>query len=95
MGLGVMLSGATRVTDEMLTEAAVALSHYVDPGRLEQGGVYPPIQKIRSASKQVAIAVIKAAQQAGLNRTDMGEDIDAFVENHMWRPVYLPIRKVN
>ncbi len=93
LGLGIMLSGARRVTEEMLTEAAVALSNYVDAGRLDRGGVYPQIDKLRSVSKHVAIAVVKYAVNTGLARVDISENVEDFVESRMWKPVYLPIRR--
>ncbi len=95
VGLGIMLSGAKRVTDSLMTTAAVALSEYVDTGRLAQGGVYPSIEKIRPASKHVAIAVIKQVVADGLARVDVSEDVEAFVEQRMWKAKYLPTRKVS
>jgi malate dehydrogenase (oxaloacetate-decarboxylating) len=94
LGLGIMLSGARRVSMAMLTTAAYALAEYVDAGRLSQGGVYPNIDKLKQISKRVAVEVIKQAQEEGLARVEIDEDVDHFVESRMWKPVYLPIKKV-
>jgi malate dehydrogenase (oxaloacetate-decarboxylating) len=94
LGLGVMLSGARRVTDNMLTAAAVALSAYTDDGRIAQGGVYPRIDKLREASKRVAVAVIRQAIADGMARNEVPErGLENFVESGMWKPEYLPIRR--
>ncbi|MCA9838005.1 MAG: NAD-dependent malic enzyme [Trueperaceae bacterium] len=93
VGLGIMLSGASKVTDRMLTEAAVAQAEYVSGSRLASGAVYPPISSLRSVSKRVAVAVIKQVQAEGLARVDIPEDIEGFVNEKMWRARYFPIRR--
>lgn len=94
LGLGVMLSGARRVTEKMLTAAAVALDKYTTDERIAQGSVYPRIEQLREASKYVAVAVIKQAISDGLARNEVPErNLEAFVESGMWKPEYLPIRR--
>ncbi len=93
LGLGVLLSRSRRVTDDMLTQASLALSEFVDASRLAQGGLYPRMDKIRTASKQVALAVIRQAQKEGVASAKLPEDLEAYIESHMWRPEFLPIRK--
>ena len=93
VGLGVMLSGASRVTDSMLTEAAVAQADFVSGSRLAAGAVYPAIQNIVAVSKRVALAVIKQAKQEGLARVDIPDDVEHFVAEKMWYPRYFPIRR--
>jgi malate dehydrogenase (oxaloacetate-decarboxylating) len=94
LGLGVMLSGARRVTDNMLTAAAVALNNYTDDERIAQGSVYPRIDQLREASKYVAVAVIRQAITDGMARNEVPEkDLDNFVASGMWKPEYLLIRR--
>ena len=93
LGLGLMLSGAQRVTPKMLTVAAVALANFISDERLAKGCVYPAVDEIRTASKAVAVAVTKAALDEGLARVEVGNDIQQFVESRMWHPHYFPIRK--
>jgi len=94
LGLGVLLSGAHHVTDNMLTAAAVALHEYTDTERIAQGGVYPRIDKIREASKVVAVAVIRQAITDGVARNEMPEqELEKFVERGMWKPEYVSIRR--
>ncbi len=93
LGLGVLASRARRVTDGMLTAAALALSEFVDKGRLAQGALYPRMDKIRVASKQVAVAVIRQAQKEGVAAEKLPENLEAHLEARMWRPEFLPIRR--
>jgi len=93
IGLGAILSGADRITDSMLTAAAQALAHYTSPKDLSSGRVYPTISKLRSVSKHVAVAVIKAAIDSGVASKDIPDDIAGYVEENMWKPEYLPLRK--
>ena len=94
LGLGVMLSGARRVTEKMLTAAAVALDKFTTNERIAQGGVYPRIEQLREASKHVAVAVIRQAMSEGLARNEVPErNLEEFVENGMWKAEYVPIRR--
>jgi malate dehydrogenase (oxaloacetate-decarboxylating) len=94
LGLGVLLSGARRVTDTMVTAAAVALAECTGAERLASGGVYPPVEKLRNVSKQVAAAVIRQAIADGVAKDGTPDrQLEAFVEQRMWRPTYLPIRR--
>ena len=93
LGLGVLTCRARRVTDGMLTAAALALSEFVDKGRLARGALYPRMDKIRVASKQVAMAVIQQAQKEGVATEKLPENLEAHLEARMWRPEFLPIRK--
>ncbi len=93
LGLGVMLAGARRVSDDMLSAAAEALADFVDVGRLELGALYPRVAKLRSVSKAVAVAVVRQAQQEGLASAELGEDLEAHVADAMWTPTYLPLRR--
>lgn len=93
LGLGVLTCRARRVTDGMLTAAALALSEFVDKGRLAQGALYPRMDKIHVASKQVAVAVIRQAQKEGVATEKLPENLEAHLEARMWRPEFLPLRK--
>jgi malate dehydrogenase (oxaloacetate-decarboxylating) len=93
LGLGVLTCRAKRVTDGMLTAAALALGEFVDAQRLAQGGLYPRMDRIHTASKQVAIAVIRQAVKEGVCGEQLPEDLEAHLEQRMWKPVFLPIRK--
>ena len=93
MGLGLMLSGARRITADLLNIAARALAEHVSAERLERGFVYPGISELRTASQHVAAEVVRAVVEAGDAAVDMEEDPRSFVEKRMWQPTYLPIKK--
>jgi malate dehydrogenase (oxaloacetate-decarboxylating) len=93
LGLGVLLSQARRVTDSMLTAASLALAEYTDSVRLAQGGLYPRMDRLRSASRRVALAVIRQAVKEGVATRQLPEDLEALLDREMWRPEFLPIRR--
>ena len=92
LGLGALLSRSSRVTEGMLTAAAVALSQYTDDARIARGGLFPRIEMLRSVSRQVAVAVMRQAAAEGVAGTDLEDDLEGFVDREMWRARYLPLR---
>lgn len=92
VGLGTLVSGASKVTDNMLTAAAEALADYTDPSRLMTGAVYPNINAINRASRHVAAAVVKQAVEDGVAHEAVSDPLAA-VTDAMWEPRYLPIRR--
>ena len=94
VGLAAVLGGVSKVSDGMLTAAAAALAGYVDPSRLAQGTVYPPIAKLRAASRHVAVQTLEAARDEDLTTVDLPEgSLKEYVTERMWQPRYIPIRK--
>jgi malate dehydrogenase (oxaloacetate-decarboxylating) len=93
LGLGALVTGASRITDDMLTAAAEALAEYTDPGRLLEGAVYPRVDSLRRASRHVAVAVAKQAVSDGVARRELQGDPAEAVQAAMWEPRYLPIRR--
>ena len=89
LGLGILASGATRVSDEMFMVAAQALAETVtatDPGQ----SILPPLSDIRSVSRMIAVAVAKQAQTEGLAPASSIEELEAAVTARMWEPEYRP-----
>ena len=88
VGLGVVLSDASRVTTEMFMAAARTLAQQVGQRELQQGQLYPPLCKIREVSAAIAVEVIKVACQQGLAREVISEDLIAHVKRNMYEPDY-------
>jgi len=88
VGLGIVVSGATRVTDEMFFAAARALASEVSNEDLESGCIYPSLQRIRVASASIAVAVARVAHESGLATVPKGEDLRFAVESQMYEPTY-------
>ncbi|HKI58768.1 MAG TPA: oxaloacetate-decarboxylating malate dehydrogenase, partial [Trueperaceae bacterium] len=93
LGLGVKVVRASTVTPGMLSAAAEALAEYTDPGRIQQGAVYPRVSAMRRVSRFVATAVAKEAVRAGVARSEPDGDLSEAVAAAMWESRYLPIRR--
>ena len=88
VGLGVLVSGATRVTDEMFSEAARVLAAQASEEDLELGRVFPPLAQIRDVSARIASAVAEVAWTRGLTDRARPADVLAEVQAQMYEPVY-------
>ena len=86
LGLGMLASEASLLTDEMISAAAHSLGGMVDatqPG----APVLPPFRDVRRVSTRIAEAVACKAQERGLSRTDQ-TDMAAAVHDIQWEPRY-------
>jgi malate dehydrogenase (oxaloacetate-decarboxylating)(NADP+) len=63
LGLGVLLSKASRVTDQMVEQASIALAGSLTPAERATDLLYPRLERIRDISAQIALAVIRTAQE--------------------------------
>lgn len=88
VGLGAVVSGTTRVTDEMFLAAARVLAGEVSEEDLALGRVYPSLARIREVSAMIAAEVAGIAFQRGLARREQPADIIAAVRASMFEPVY-------
>jgi malate dehydrogenase (oxaloacetate-decarboxylating) len=86
LGLGTIVSGASKVTDGMLHAAAEAVAGQVDvsePG----AGLLPAVENLRASSATSAIAVVKAATADGVAGRKIENPVQA-VHDAMWQPAY-------
>jgi malate dehydrogenase (oxaloacetate-decarboxylating)(NADP+) len=88
VALGVIVSGAARVTDAMFFTAARTLAAAVSEQDLAQGSLFPPLQAIREISVAIAVAVARRAYQAGLASSPPPTDLEAAVRRVMYDPHY-------
>lgn len=86
LGLGMLASEASLLTDEMIGAAAHSLSGLVDPGQ-PGAPVLPPFQYVAEVSIKVAEAVAKKAQEQGLAQAEE-KDIAKAVRDLKWYPKY-------
>lgn len=93
IGLGILASRATRLSDSMLWAACEALSEMAPALQTGEGPLLPAVVEARSASYQIAIAVAKVAIDEGLARVKSDGDVSEMVDNILWYPRYLPLRK--
>lgn len=86
LGLGMLASEASLLTDEMIGAAARALSGIID---MKKTGapVLPPFKYVAEVSIKVADAVAKKAQEQGLARSEE-KDMAKAVRELKWYPNY-------
>jgi malate dehydrogenase (oxaloacetate-decarboxylating) len=86
LGLGVIVSGASKVTNGMLHAASEAVAGQVDisaPG----ASLLPEVENLRASSATTAIAVVKAAVADGVATKNPSDPVQA-VQDAMWQPIY-------
>ncbi len=91
LGLGAILARASSVTDSMVEASSLGLANSLTPDERDLDLLYPRVERIREISADIALAVIRAAQKAGVDRSpDLRAMSDAqvlaFVREHMWNP---------
>ena len=91
VGLGVLASGARRVTDAMFVAAARVLSEFAPALHDTRAPLYPPLEQVRDISFKVALEVAREAQRAGL-ATVTSDELEKTVSERMWKPHYAPLR---
>ncbi|CAL4961469.1 unnamed protein product [Urochloa decumbens] len=92
-GLGVVISGAVRVTDDMVLAAAEGLADQVTPEHIDKGLIYPPFSIIRKISANIAARVAAKAYDLGLaSQLPRPKDLVKYAESCMYTPVYRSYR---
>jgi malate dehydrogenase (oxaloacetate-decarboxylating)(NADP+) len=88
VGLGIVVSGARRVTDEMFFESARTLARLVSEEDLSKGCIYPPLAKIREVSAHIAAAVAEIAYERDLATEPRPKDLMQHVRSQQYQPYY-------
>lgn len=86
IGLGVITSKASRVTDRMINAAARAVAREVR-GDERGASLLPAMQQLRSVSAKVGKAVAEMAVEERVSQVELPHLVQA-VYDHMWQPVY-------
>lgn len=91
IGLGSLLVKAKHVSDAMIEQASIALADALTAEEHSAGLVYPRLARIREISAVIARAVIRKAQEEGLdgNANLLGlsdETLLEYVKSKMWSP---------
>ncbi|XP_021765344.1 NADP-dependent malic enzyme-like [Chenopodium quinoa] len=92
-GLGLIISGAIRVHDDMLLAASEALAAQVTEEHFAKGLLYPPFRDIRKISAHIAAKVAAKAYELGLaTRLPQPENLVKYAESCMYSPAYRSYR---
>jgi malate dehydrogenase (oxaloacetate-decarboxylating) len=90
VGLGVIASGARRVTNEMFVAAARALAEFSPALQDPTASLYPALEGVRKVSRRVALAVAGEALRLGLATATSREDLERRIDAKVWVPRYAP-----
>ena len=91
VGLGVIASGARRVTDAMFSAAARVLSEFSPAVNDPDGPLFPGLENVREISYHVALAVGTEAVRIGLTSTTI-DSLESTIADKMWTPQYRPLK---
>jgi malate dehydrogenase (oxaloacetate-decarboxylating) len=89
VGLGVIACKASKVTEPMFFKAAEILSLHSPMLHAPQGTLFPPFEKLRSISREIALAVVKIAEEEGLAPKTSDAEREKKVDAAMWTPNYI------
>ncbi|HET7313285.1 NAD-dependent malic enzyme [Salinisphaera sp.] len=93
VGLGVIASHATKVTDEMFMAASRALAENSPLADSDTGALLPALADVRDLSRAIAFAVAKQAQKDGVALSSSDETIEQSVDRNFWFPRYRRYRR--
>ena len=94
VGFSAIVGKLQTIGDGVFTTAAYALADAVSESDLSMNAIYPKISDIKKITIRIATAclknVIKANPEMGLRE----ENLPDMIESLMWKPEYLPYRKI-
>jgi malate dehydrogenase (oxaloacetate-decarboxylating) len=88
VGLGVVASSARRVTDGMMQAAARALGENSPAVKDSNAPLLPPLTDVRNVALEIAIAVGREVQRAGLAPKTSEGELRNRVQQRRWTPEY-------
>ena len=88
VGLGALISRASRITDLMFLAAAKALANFTQTQESSSPILYPSLRNLRTVSRFVATAVARTAQAEGLCENFTDAELNDRIEEFCWYPDY-------
>jgi len=88
MGLGILASGARRVSDAMFMAAAMTLRDVSPAIDDPHASLLPALTDIRNVGRRMAMAVARQAQQDGVAEKMTDDQLNARIDQTMWTPAY-------
>lgn len=99
IGLGCVLSRAKLLTDKMLVAAVEAVAAKSPALKDDTAPLVPGVDVVREVSVAIATKVIRAAQKEDLAQEkgipEDDKELEEWVREQMWDPVYRPLKLVN
>jgi malate dehydrogenase (oxaloacetate-decarboxylating) len=95
VGLGLVASGARRVTDKMMIAAARALGESSPALRDPTKPLLPSLKDLRVAAREIAFAVGKEAQRSGVADPSSEDDLRNRIAATQWTPEYPDLAPAN
>jgi len=89
LGLGVIASRASKITDEMILAAAHAVADEAELGG-PGASLLPSNAALRTTSSVVAVAVVRTAMEQGVATATIDDPVEV-VRRTEWWPVYCPV----
>jgi malic enzyme len=87
IGLGVLISEASRVSDPLFLAAARALAEFTQ-AHADPESLYPNIRELRGVSRSIALKVAQTARDEGFGRSLDDDELKRAVEQFCWHPDY-------
>ncbi|NMP27151.1 NAD-dependent malic enzyme [Rahnella sp. SAP-1] len=95
IGLAIIASGATQVTDGMLMAASRALAECSPLATDGVGSLLPDVNDIQGVSKCIAMEVGKAAQIEGVATVTSEDALSKAIQHNFWAPQYRSYKRTS
>jgi malic enzyme len=96
VGLGALISEATRISEAMFLAAARSLAEFTaEHPSADTELLYPQVRRLREVSRRIAFRVAQTARAEGIGRTLNDAELSAEIEAFFWNPDYPPSFKSN
>ncbi len=95
LGFAAVLGKCGYISDQMVLEAAYALSEYIEEHHGVQGLIYPPIDALQDVSVKVAARVLEVALDEGIAESRPSlevDDLEEYIRSRFWHPQYMPVK---
>lgn len=94
IGLGIVASKSSRVSDAMLMKASITLAELAPVSNANTDGILPPLTDLPFISRAIAFAVAKVAMREGYAREITDEELNSAIERNFWTPEYREYRRI-
>lgn len=88
IGLGSIVSGASEITDAMISASASALAASLDQHDISERNLIPDVSRLWEVCGDVALAVAQQAIEDGVSKLADDVDLRQRIDDSRWRPAY-------